>query len=395
MSFRSIGQRDDRRRRVFGDGQWGSTANARRRSRQSLDWAKPVRKSENYGDAEFLEQLPRAVDLVPVRLPALLLLFMLGLGAVAGLEALYYWMPGSIMAVKGRVDAFDLTDNANLAVWFSSMSLGLGGLLALVVYSIRRHRTDDYHGHYRVWLWTALCCFLLSMDQTSNLRAGLSQLAVRLTGTPLYGDGSAWWLLTYGFVFGAVGIRLLIDVIANRVSALALLMAVACYGVCAACRFGFLSLEQNVLQVMLATGSQLLGNLLILFAIGFHLRHVLLDAEGMLPRRKPKPMRHLTDLDEVSELDESETDERAAASPVIAPASPSIVIHPPQGIPRPMGGIATTSPLSAPQPVAQPGPPQSIAEAESSLKRKLTKAERKALRQRLEKLQAERRKRAG
>jgi hypothetical protein len=236
------------------------------------------------------------------------------------------------------------------------------------------------------------------MDQTSNLRAGLSQMAIRLTGTPLYGDGAAWWLLAYGFLLGAVGTRLLIDVIANRVSALALVMAVACYGVCAACRFRFLVLQQDVLQVMLATGSQLLGNLLILAAVGFHLRHVLLDAEGMLPRRRPKPRREPVDMDEESELDESEADEAVTAGPVIRPASPSIVIHPPQGIPRPIGGVVAASPPAStlpPQPVAQPGPPRSIAEAESTLKRKLTKAERKALRHRLEKMQAERRKRAG
>lgn len=392
MSFRSIGQRDDRRRRVFGDGQWGSTATTRRRPRQTLDWAKPVRKSENYGDAEFLDQLPRAVDLVPVRLPVLVLLFLLGLGAVAGLEALYYWMPVNVMAIKGRVEAFDLADNANLAVWFSSMSLAIAGLLALVVYSIRRHRTDDYHGHYRVWLWTAMCCFLLSMEQACNLRAGFSQMAIRLTGTPLYGDGAAWWLLAYGFLFGAVGARLLIDVFANRVSVAALLIALASYGVCAAFRFGFVSLEESVLQVVVATGSQLLGNLFILSAIGFHVRHVLMDAEGLLSRRKPKVVREAVDEEEEPELEEAEAGVPIAARPVLAPASPSIVIHPPQGIPRPMGGIVSPAP---PQPIAQAGPPQSVAEAEASLKRKLTKAERKALRQRIEKMQAERRKRAG
>ncbi len=389
MQFRSIGQRDDRRRRMFGDGQWGATANTGRRPARSLGWDRPVRKSENYGDAEFLDHLPRAIDLVPTRFPTLLLLFLLGLGTVVGLEVLYYWMPVNIMAANGRVDAFDLACKSNLAVWFSSMSLVLSGLLALVVFSVRRHRTDDYHGHYRVWLWTALCCFLFSMEQTANLRTGLSQMATRLTGTPLYGDGSLWWLLAYVFLFGAVGTRLLVDVIANRLSTVALVGAVACYVLWGACQFRFVALREDVWQVMVATGSQLLGNLLILSTIGFHVRHVLLDAGGFLARRKPKLVSVPVDEEEDPESAESEPEEEVAGHTPPKVETPSIIVHPPQGIPRPMGGAMTTTPPP------HTGPPTSIAEAEATLKRKLTKTERKALRQRLEKLQADRQKRAG
>lgn len=400
MLFRSIGQRGSRRRRILSDGQWAITANTGRRSYRSLGWTRPLRKSENYGDAEFLDQLPRAIELVPTHLHVLFPLFLLALGAVVGLEALYFWMPGNIMAVEGRVEAFDLASKGNLAGWISSMSLVLGGMASLVVFSVRRYRTDDYLGHYRVWLWAALCCFLISMDQTANLRAGFSQMAIRVTGTPLFGDGSAWWLLAYGFLFGAVGTRLLIDVIDNYLSAAALLGAFGCYALCGLCQFGLLTLKGEVLQTMVASGSQLLGNLLILFAITFHVRYVLMDAEGLLRRRRRRSNRLLRSRAAVTEMVNlvSQSHPVEAISPPIV--GPSIVVRPPQGTVRPVTSVLATpstvvaAPVTTPT-VATSEASQSIAEAEVSLKRKLTKAERKAMRDRLERIREERQKRAG
>ena len=393
MPFGRSGQRDDRRRRVFCDAHWGAEA-PRRRSARRFDWEPPVRKSENYGDAEFLDELPRLIDLVPVRLPVILVLFVLGLGIIAGLEALYLWMPKSVMAVDGRVAAFDLRGSANLAVWFSAMTLALAGAMAIVVYSVRRYRTDDYHGRYRVWLWAALCCFVISLDQTAHLREGFKQMAARLTGTPLYGDGSVWWIIAYVFLLGAIGTRLWVDMFSSVLSSGALLAGTLCYGVIAAARFGLIQVPagaqpgQPVEPVMIEVGAQLLGNLWVLLAMGLHARHVILDAEGLLPQKTRKLAgKSAEEVEEGSATPAGVT--QAPVQPAAQTAGQPLVIRPPYGVTR-----SATTPVTS-SPPGQQSPPLSIAEAEAQANRRLTKGERKALRQRLEKMRLERERRAG
>ena len=173
-------------------------------------------KSENYGDAEFLDEQARLTDLVPIRTVPWLLASLAGLGLVAALVGLDAWTAVlDRTASRGAVAAFALEGQGNLATWFGSMTLAAAGLAAILVYLVRQHKIDDFHGYYRVWLWAALCWFLLSADRTAGkLHAALRDLMVRLTGTPIVGDGSIWWMIAYGFLIGGVGIRLLIDMAA-------------------------------------------------------------------------------------------------------------------------------------------------------------------------------------
>ena len=173
----------------------------------------PVRKTEHYGDALFLAEQPTLLDLVPRRLIAFVLVFLALSLLIAGLEALYAWMPalagdlGHAAAGQRTVTfaALDLAGKGSLAAWFSSLLLLAASLVAVLVYTVRRHRMDDYPGRYRVWLWAALCWFLAATDTAASLHEGFRDLMTAVTGTPLLGDGSIWWMIAYGLLFGAVG----------------------------------------------------------------------------------------------------------------------------------------------------------------------------------------------
>ena len=109
------------------------------------------------------------------------------LGVVAGLEVLYAWMPRlAALTTDGRVAALDLDGEGSLAVWFSSTTLSLAALAAILVYSVRRHKKDDYHGHYRIWLWAAMCWGLMSIDETSSLHEGFKELMAHASGTRMF-----------------------------------------------------------------------------------------------------------------------------------------------------------------------------------------------------------------
>ena len=89
------GHRDDRRRRLLAE---DLTANSGQPAQDiSGTWPHngqpPAHKSENYGDAEFLQTQLRLTDLIPRRLISYFLLLKAGLAAIGGLIALYVWIP--------------------------------------------------------------------------------------------------------------------------------------------------------------------------------------------------------------------------------------------------------------------------------------------------------------
>ena len=200
-------------------------------------------KSPNYGDAAFLEVQARLTDLVPMHPLALLIVFAVGLGFIAGLEGAYLWMlrPGTTM---GRIAALDLTVRGSLGTWFASACLALASLVALVVYSVRRYKLDDYHGHYRVWLWAAACWLLLSVDATANVHEAFGELMSWITGTRLFGESSIWWLVVGGFLVGGVVTRLLVDMRHCRISSPLLVASGACCAACIGFHFRWIPTDQ-------------------------------------------------------------------------------------------------------------------------------------------------------
>ena len=328
-----------------------------------------MRKSENYGDAEFLDLQPRLTDLVPTNLAVLLVMFLIGVTAIAGLEVLYAWMPKvAALTTDGRVATFDLDGEGSLAVWFSSMTLVLAGLVAILVFTVRRHKKDDYQGVYRIWLWAAACWFLLSIDETASLHEGYKEMMTCVTGTRVLGDGSIWWITAYVFLLGAVGTRLLIDMRRCRLSLSAMIATAACYTVAVLAQLGWVLPESGARGIMLEEGAEMLGNLFLLLAMGLHARYVILDAEGLLAERA-----NMEEEEEQYEIDYE-------AEIAILKNTRGVKVHPPHGIRRPS---RTHKPARATTPaeVAALNPPTN---------RKLTKAEKKAMRRRLEKMRRDR-----
>ena len=202
-SFRRCGLRDDRRRRLLTDDL--SDPDDASPCRVWPDDGTPPRKSEYYGNAEFLERQWQLLDLVPRRLLVLTLLLLTGAAIIVGLEAAYAWSVkgdspifvdhgfAAVPAKTGTVPAaLDIGAKGSLACWFSSLTLLAASVAAVLVYAVRRHRTDDYQGRYRVWLWAGGCWFLMATDQAASLREGFRAAMIGWTGTPLLRDGTLW-----------------------------------------------------------------------------------------------------------------------------------------------------------------------------------------------------------
>lgn len=236
-----------------------------------------------------MDKFGRITKLLPRSPLVLSLLFLAGCAILGGLEAAYYYMPAlAAQTTDGRIETFDLDSEGSLAVWFSSATLSLCAAVAYLVYSVRKHKADDYHGRYRIWLWAAACWLVMSIDETASLHEGFKELMTLATGQRIYGDGSLWWVLGYGLVLGVIGTRLLLEMRSCRTSTLFLGLAGAAYGTAVVAQLEFLLPQSGARGVMLEEGCEMLGNLLLLLSMTVHARYVVLLAEGEIEERAPR-----------------------------------------------------------------------------------------------------------
>lgn len=328
----------------------------------------------HYGDAPFMEEQKRLIDLIPRRLPGVGAVLLAGLGIIAALVGLHYWAHSAAQRFPdGTLSALNLSAAGSLAGWFSSLLLLTATGASLLVYAIRRQRNDDYHGHYRVWLWAALCWFLFATDVAVGLNRSLQQMLVHLTGTPLWKDGVLWWMIPYTVIFAAIGSRLVVDMWPSRLAISSFVLAAASYVV--ALLAGLKVLPEHLIgeSVMAHGGAVMLGHLFLLMSMVLQARYVLMDYEGLLPPRevkaaKPKKVAKKKNVLEVAEKMKEET------------ASAGEQWHrvdSPQGTPQPVLRRAATPVFT---PVDEDDGDDDVPNPTT---RKLTKQEKKALKEKL------------
>ncbi len=401
MLFFQTGRSNQRRRRVLHDSVLTSSLalapglTRRRGTRYSRGLY--VGRSENYGDAMLLESQTRLTDLIPTHPMILTVLFLAGLGIVALLEGLYLWTwsPGHGI---GRIDAFDLASRGSLATWFSSLCLALAAATAGLVYTVRRHRLDDYRGHYRVWLWSAACWLLMSIDVTASLHDGFGKIMVWLTGTRLFGQCSIWWLVICGFIIAAVSVRLLVDMRHCVPSAAALVATAICYAISLGFHFRCVPMRainwppvsEAVRAVAINKGLLLCGNFLVWMAMVWHARYVLLDAEGLLPRKRRSRSRKAEGVYVVNDGE------------LLSSGSRRVRVHPPHGVvlttpevvavdPSPVAPVVATTPAVVVASTPHSAASLAVAAGDAlPVQRRMTKQEKKALRARLERMREDR-----
>ena len=206
----------------------------------------------------------------------------------------------------------------------------------------------------------------MATDQAASLREAFRDLMIALTGTPLVGDGSLWWAILYALGIGGGGFPA-VDRHAFQPACRPAFWSARRWrtALAVAGRLGWILPHSGTGQVMWLAGAEMPGNLMLLAAMTFYARHVILDAEGLLPRREPQP--------------DDELAEEEAAADVESPSSASdrwTKIDPPHATPQPAFQRAASPATSS---VPSPGPTPFA----SPVNRKLTKAERKALKERL------------
>ena len=231
-----------------------------------------------------MEDDPLLTDLIPMRLGIIWLLFLLGIGGVAVILFLYFKLPeiGKIVEME-RIATFDVTCRDSLASWMLAFVWGIASFASILVYIICR-REQDYRRLSDIWIWGAIACLYLSLDQVAGLRILFRDVMVYSTGTQLYGDGSLWWVVCYLIVFGMIGTRILNEIHYYLPACNSLLMAGICFIVSACAELGFLLSDNLVQNAMLCFGAAAVGGMFLVLSVVLYGRRLIITDPTTLKR---------------------------------------------------------------------------------------------------------------
>ncbi|MEQ8849647.1 hypothetical protein [Botrimarina sp.] len=183
------------------------------------------------------------------------------------------------------------------AWWESLMWLAVAGQ-AVLLFGLRRHRTDDVGGAYRWWLVVAVIAAGMSLSAATHAHAAAAQQLAELTGASALRGAAVWWLAPALLTTLLLAVRSFAEVKESRVSA-----ALAAAAGVAAVAAGLAA--ASVLPLVGATpaAGRLVGPLvsmlvpvLALASLLAYSRRILMEASGRIappakPRREPKAKR--------------------------------------------------------------------------------------------------------
>ena len=276
--------RNGRRRRVLNEEVL--TASGSRASLRAAAEESPGHQPLRYSEAAGVENHPQITDFVPRRYRTIALLAVTGVASTAALAALHYAAPSWAAAINvAGMPPFDLASTGSLAAWVAAVVLLLASALCLLVYSIRRHRIDDYRGRYRIWLAASAACLILSATSVAGLHHVLAYTLSHVTGWTALRAGAVWWLAVAGLPLAWVALRTLRDVMECRLAASLWIAAIGCYAAAGASYLGFVPAVPPRIDTMLNAVLALVGHWLLLVAVVSYARFVVLDAQGLVSIR--------------------------------------------------------------------------------------------------------------
>lgn len=281
MAFATAGRSDSRRRRMLMQSSSESTSTNRdSQSDDSLD----ATGRRCYHPAAARDSQPAITRLIPHRVLTHFILASLGLGIslllidgwILRLEAPRSWSVPT---------ALDAATPGSLADWSIGLAcLGAAAAL-LLVYSVRRHRIDDYRGRYRLWLWAAAGCVVASADATTRLSEQLARLAASATAatTPFSAVVSQTWPLALAT---ALGLFLIWELLESRVATIGIGLAATSTVAGTLLTTHAVVLADPVLHQLAELSLRLASIWWLLGGICWYARHVDRIANGLVPRQE-------------------------------------------------------------------------------------------------------------
>ena len=239
------------------------------------------KKSKLYSDAAKREGQLKTTDLIPKSSLKLGLV----LGACVSMFALLMFLAlaaptWSNNLSENAIHTLSFSGHGTISSWFSSFLLLLSSMASLQIYSMRRHRNDDYRGTYRIWLWLAALFVAASVNSVVDFRSVVHSLANN-AGYPL---GQNLFLII-GIKFVALNIivvRGLLEIRQCKGATVAVMLSWIAYTSALATQIPFGATEFTQERGFISASSLLVGNLSVFSATLIFARFIYLHVNGLL-----------------------------------------------------------------------------------------------------------------
>lgn len=243
-------------------------------------------EAPRYGEQANIEHHPQITDYVPRRKRAMLTTLAAGMGIAAGAAALSHFsapIAAMLPGISAEQIGGQLADG--VAAWTSAVALLLVAALARIIYSLRRHRVDDFRGRYRVWRWVGWAAVLASVNAVVHAHELVASLAVGATGWSLTAAGAEWWLIPLAIPALWIAVRMTGELAESRSSLAMFVFAAACYVVAAAGALGWTPAALGSWTPVLTSSLPLIGHTLALAGLMLFARYVVLDVQGLIEHK--------------------------------------------------------------------------------------------------------------
>ncbi len=296
-----IRRTDSRRRRVVIEEATSQLENGASELDESVETeARTNRKQKqgrNYLPGAQRRHQPKSTDWIPKR-PSSVAIFMTTLFAIAAAIVGATWLvPGGSGAglSSGIQERLSVHGSSSLSVWFSTVLFLVSGLASLQIHALRQHRSNDYAGTYRIWLFFAGLLILASINCVVDFGGLLQEMAGRSrNGTTPW---TAFAISAAQFVaLGVIFVRGMVEVRKSPASLAVICLVWLAYSVALALRVPGIESQMVQDDGFSAASLNLFATTGTLAAIVIYARHVYLRANGLVafvaesakPKRKPK-----------------------------------------------------------------------------------------------------------
>ncbi|MEM6798693.1 MAG: hypothetical protein AAF589_04195 [Planctomycetota bacterium] len=372
--------RGDRRRRVLNEGRIAASAEGADAS-ESTD--RPAGATRRYAPGPDSVSFGVARRVLPIGALSLTLTTFAALLAGVALVAGRLYQDVIVASLGERVrPIIDHTSDASLGAWFTTAAMLAIAAMCVVVFGLRRHRSDDMRGVYRWWMSASLAAALVSVCLATGLHGALASLAATRVGwTALPGD-AVWWLAPSVVVLGVIAVRAFLDLKESRLAACSSLAAALAAIVAVVASLGGAPAVVSDVEAV-QCGATNLSLVFVLFALLAYTRRIVQEADGRVAA-PAKPAAKRTNSSDESEKAPAKKASTAKASQPAKPRVAASTTTPSKPVEQAKQGRQAKPPAAKSETPwgdgSQGDYDDDYEDGDGATRRRLSKAERKRLR---------------
>ncbi|MGB7346215.1 MAG: hypothetical protein WBD20_18500 [Pirellulaceae bacterium] len=165
--------------------------------------------------------------------------------------------------------------------WFTCVMLAASSGASLLIYQLRRHRNDDYAGHYRLWRIVIVVLLLTSINSLISVVSWSGSLLDALVGKRVAFSGYDWLRIFLGVGGVVLALRLAAELRRSRWALSFVAIACVMLALPEAAKWQLFQVE-TINRWALITAAPLLGYTALFLALGGYLRLLYREVRGIV-----------------------------------------------------------------------------------------------------------------